>query len=492
MTGVEGSALEEKMTHPTYHSVTDYEAAISTQKTGNSLTPAALSRAQLLVLLGVILSFGVCGAWWTLMPVFIKSGAASALGLDDTAFASAASLTFMAMGFSSPAWGKASDSWGRQLPMLCALSVGVCAATVEASSKDGASFMLARVLAGIGVSGIQQTSLPYLVETCPMEKRGAFNTLAQASFSLVGQSLLALISMHIARWRVLSAIAVIPALLAIATVCLLPDSPQHLASKGKHDSAAAASEVYFGRTEPDPATSTTAEQSSSILATLRPSLRFQTLALIYCWCGAVVLYFSMSYDNGLLKGRLPALSNLLLGIVDLPAYILTARLVERPNFGRVGSQIIFFTAAGVAHFIIMIPNICSSAMILAGLMARFSATAAFTTIWMLATETFPANVRSSGIGICNFHARTAGFASPLLSLLPQNVENLITALYALSAAAATYAALEETRDKSLALFMKEDLSTRERGRAVSDSLANQSCEEERTAYCSGQRTDCRK
>ena len=112
---------------------------------------------------------------------------------------------------------------------------------VSVFTPDRAWLMLAllRVLVGIGVGGLNITSIPYVQEFVPAKQRGLLAGLASVFIPiglLLGAQAQTLLGDN---WRALIALGVIPVFLLI-WLRMVPESPRFLQTKGRLDEAKAA------------------------------------------------------------------------------------------------------------------------------------------------------------------------------------------------------------------------------------------------------------
>lgn len=135
-------------------------------------------------------------------------------------------------------WGRLADKIGRKASfswcvLLFTLFTFACVFT-----PPGAWILLAvlRVLVGIGVGGLNITSVPYVQEFVPAKQRGFLSGLT-AVFIPLGLFLGSVASgLTGDNWRLLIGIGAVPILL-LFWLRLVPESPRFLQSKGRHDEA---------------------------------------------------------------------------------------------------------------------------------------------------------------------------------------------------------------------------------------------------------------
>jgi len=138
-------------------------------------------------------------------------------------------------------WGRIADIIGRRTAFFWCVLLFVVFTGVSVFTPDRAWVMLAllRVLVGIGVGGLNITSIPYVQEFVPAKQRGLLAGLASVFIPiglLLGAQAQTLLGDN---WRALIALGVIPVFLLI-WLRMVPESPRFLQTKGRLDEAKAA------------------------------------------------------------------------------------------------------------------------------------------------------------------------------------------------------------------------------------------------------------
>ena len=138
-------------------------------------------------------------------------------------------------------WGRIADIIGRRTAFFWCVLLFVVFTGVSVFTPDRAWVMLAalRVLVGMGVGGLNITSIPYVQEFVPAKQRGLLAGLASVFIPiglLLGAQAQTLLGDN---WRALIALGVIPVFLLI-WLRMVPESPRFLQTKGRLDEAKAA------------------------------------------------------------------------------------------------------------------------------------------------------------------------------------------------------------------------------------------------------------
>lgn len=136
------------------------------------------------------------------------------------------------------AWGRLADKIGRRASFTwCVVLFTVFTLASVFTPNDGWILLaVLRILVGMGVGGLNITSIPYVQEFVPAKQRGLLAGLT-AVFIPLGLFLGSMASIATgANWRLLIALGAIPILLLI-WLRFVPESPRFLQSKGRTDEA---------------------------------------------------------------------------------------------------------------------------------------------------------------------------------------------------------------------------------------------------------------
>lgn len=138
----------------------------------------------------------------------------------------------------SIAWGWLADRIGRRSAFYSCVLIFSLFTLVSIFTPERGWLILAilRVFVGIGVGGLNITSIPYVQEFVPAKQRGLLSGLASV-FIPLGLFLgsLAQKGLH-ENWRALIALGALPILL-LFWIRLVPESPRFLQAKGREDEA---------------------------------------------------------------------------------------------------------------------------------------------------------------------------------------------------------------------------------------------------------------
>ncbi|KAJ3566198.1 hypothetical protein NPX13_g7228 [Xylaria arbuscula] len=343
--------------------------------------------------------------------------------------------------------GWVGDKIGRKRGVLVGTFFGIVGAALMAGSQNSNMFIVARVIAGLGIGFINAIIPPWVSELSQAHDRGA-------SFSLVfvanylGIVLAYWINFGLRgyqsefRWRFPLAWMIIPLLIVDVTVPLLPESPRWLIANNKRqDAIDILCKVRGDLLATDPKTLSELEQLDAIVEAShhkrnnlvnivlggrysgnlhlgRRAVMGFALQLIQQWTGILAIagwattLFALagfdSYKSAWLGG--------LVNTFGIPGTAAAALVVDR--IGRIKSLIISFITQGIALFIVaaLIKTSQNSVSVDADQAARLGTGAAafvfvyiwfFTMFniipsWIYGTEIWPQEIRAKGYSFTIF------------------------------------------------------------------------------------------
>ncbi|QDS74059.1 hypothetical protein FKW77_009330 [Venturia effusa] len=141
--------------------------------------------------------------------------------------------------------GWAADRVGRINGLFFASIFAIIGGALQAATQSASFILVARVVTGLGTGALTGITPVYVAETSRAEHRGGFLGYVFIA-NYLGISVAYWLSFGLAfvdnglsqvRWRFLLAFQCFPALLLLAGIRLIPDSPRYLASVGRLDEA---------------------------------------------------------------------------------------------------------------------------------------------------------------------------------------------------------------------------------------------------------------
>jgi len=143
--------------------------------------------------------------------------------------------------------GKASDAFGRRAALLLSSIAFLVSAVGTAMASGVASFVVFRIIGGLGIGAAAMVSPMYIAEVSPPGWRGRLVTLNQLAL-VFGMLLIYFVNYRIANlgseewnlltgWRWMFASGVAPALLLFVMLPFVPETPRFLMSRGREREA---------------------------------------------------------------------------------------------------------------------------------------------------------------------------------------------------------------------------------------------------------------
>ncbi|GLV31837.1 uncharacterized protein CBL_07597 [Carabus blaptoides fortunei] len=161
-----------------------------------------------------------------------------------------------------------------------------------------------------------------------------------------------------------------------------------------------------------------------------PNLRKKTLNVCLCWFANSLVYYGLSLNAGKLAGN-PFLILFLIGLVEMPSYVLTVLLMDRT--GRRGLISFYMLTGGVCCIVAAYMIQGSTAATTIVMFGKFFIASSFAIIYNYSAELFPTVVRNSALGIGSMCARASGALTPLITLLDSFDPTLPSVIFAVIA-----------------------------------------------------------
>ena len=400
--------------------------------------------------------------------------------------------------FGAFAAGRLSDRLGRRGVMMIAAVLFLVSALLAGAAPTSATFILARLLGGLGVGAASVLSPVYIAEVTPAAIRGRLSSVQQimiitgltgaffANYALAhaaGGSQAALWGGFPA-WRWMFWMQVIPAAVYFLALLAIPESPRFLVARGRDDEARAVLTRLFGapaaiRKVDEIRASLSADQHKPRLSDLIDQRTGKLRPII--WAGVMLAVFQqfvginiVFYYGSVLWQSVgfseddALIINIISGLVSIAACIATVFLVDR--IGRkplllIGSAGMAVTLAAMAYAFSTGTFDAAGKLALAPGIGRLAFTAALAysalfnlswgpIMWVMLGEMFPNQIRGSALAVSGFAQWIANFAiSVSFPALLVNVGLPLTySFYALSAFISFFlvrALIHETRGREL-------------------------------------------
>jgi len=341
-----------------------------------------------------------------------------------TGFESGIILAFSGLGTVAGAilWGRLADKVGRKAAFKWCVITFVVFTAISVFTPDRGWWMLAilRVGVGIGVGGLNITSIPYVQEFVPAKQRGLLSGLVSVFIPLgllLGSMAQAWLADSIG-WRGLIALGAIPILL-LFWLRKVPESPRFLQTHGRleeaKDSLAWALEVP--RSELGTLPVIEESHGASYALIFRKYRRSLAIITLGSFCFILGSFTVQSWGQTLLKegygysASLVGYMFMAVSIVDLLGRLLSAWLADR--MGRRWTMFAFGMLGGVGALVAAMSG--SGTVFFIGLLIVMAfGDGAFGILNAFGAEQFPNEVRSTGLGLGYGIGASAKIVGPAL------------------------------------------------------------------------------
>lgn len=323
-------------------------------------------------------------------------------------------------------FGFISDKLGRQKIFCISFILVLIGSIAQFYASTPLELFLCRVLMGIGLGGDYTVGHALLAEFLPKQSRGAI----LGSFSVVwtfGYVLATFIAKFVIdldlgpdTWRYLLASTAIPAAIILIARIGTPESPRWLMQHGRKDEARAIVQKYFGaHVTIESETDQAAQQNSFSSIKLLFSQKYLKRTLFNCiFFTCIVMPYFAIYTFLPMILELMKLSNDFTTETILNLMLLLGAVIGiycTYKFSRRGFLIYSFVLLSVSLLLITIlPASLNWALVL--LFAAFTMilSAVSNLVGVFPAESFPTEVRSSGIGIATAVSRFGSAASTFI------------------------------------------------------------------------------
>jgi putative MFS transporter len=372
---------------------------------------------------------GVCGVTWAadaaevLLLGFALPAIIAEFGISTAQGGLIATATFAGMLVGAWFWGTISDYVGRRAGFQLTVLIFALFGLLSAFAPGWEWLLVLRFITGFGLGGALPLDFSLYAEFLPTKNRGR-NLVILESFWALGTVIaagLAWVLVPSFGWRPLLASSAVAAALVLWIRRKIPESPRYLAISGKADEAReiiAGTARENGRPAPEQDLVAGERQSGTTVARLwAPGLRQMTLMLWVTWfCISLAYYGIFTWlPQAFVQQGFSSLqtyqNTFLLALAQVPGYFSAAYLVER--LGRRNTLGLYLLASGVFTFLFAIVagfgGLLASAMLMS-----FFALGAWAALYAWTPESYPTEIRTTGMGWASGMARVAGVITPTL------------------------------------------------------------------------------
>ena len=372
---------------------------------------------------------GVCGVTWAadaaevLLLGFALPAIIAEFGISTAQGGLIATATFAGMLVGAWFWGTISDYVGRRAGFQLTVLIFALFGLLSAFAPSWEWLLVIRFITGFGLGGALPLDFSLYAEFLPTKNRGR-NLVILESFWALGTVVaagLAWVLVPNFGWRPLLASSAVAAVLVLWIRRKIPESPRYLAISGKADEAReiiAGIARENGRPTPEQDLVAGERQSGTTVARLwAPGLRQMTLMLWVTWfCISLAYYGIFTWlPQAFVQQGFSSLqtyqNTFLLALAQVPGYFSAAYLIER--LGRRNTLGLYLLASGVFTFLFAIVTGFGGLLASAMLMSFF-ALGAWAALYAWTPESYPTEIRTTGMGWASGMARVAGVITPTL------------------------------------------------------------------------------
>lgn len=321
--------------------------------------------------------------------------------------------------------GFISDNYGRKRLLLIGISACGVVGMIKTLSPTFQWFLFFELIEAIFSAGTCGCVFILGVELVVPEKRALIGTILNSCYTM-GEVAIALLAWKLKSWRSLIYLSYGPMSLLLCLYWVLPESLRWLLSRGKIEEAKKVlrSMAITNAKHLSQDALNKLEHTVTLLPSVRFSDIFKSSRLFWrftncCfgWITCAFLFYGITLNSVSLHGN-KYLDFILISLTELPAYWSCNYFVNK--FGRRTSicASYFITFAACVSFIFT-TQASSGLYLFVYCMGKFGATAAFTVIYIITSESFPTPSRHSIMGLCSTVGRLGSMTSPQIPLLAQ-------------------------------------------------------------------------
>ena len=349
--------------------------------------------------------------------------------------------------------GKPADKYGRRTVLFVIGALYIVGALGSATAPNYALLVIARFLGGVGVGASSVVAPIYTAEIAPPKVRGRLVGLVQ--FNIVLGILLAYLSNFVIRlvvidpvgaqpiaWRWMFGVMVVPAVLFVALLFTVPETPRWLMAVGREKDAVGVSQLLCS----------TQEESDRQIAEIQQALAEANMEVAPFWVrrnvkvimlavmiamfnqlsgiNAILYYAPIVMEKAGAATNTAFLMSAGVGAMNLVATMAALTVIDKIGrrtlmiVGSIGYLVSLGFLAGVMFYYEGRYDATSSVLVLVGLM-MFIAAHAFgqgSVIWVFISEIFPNRIRARGQSLGSmthwtFAAITSGIFPVLIGSL---------------------------------------------------------------------------
>lgn len=328
--------------------------------------------------------------------------------------------------------GRLSDAWGRRRTILLLAVLFFVGTIICVSAPSFEVLVIGRVLLGLAVGGASAVVPVFLAELAPYEIRGSIsgrNEVMIVSGQLAAFVVNAIIGNVLGHvdgvWRIMLAVAALPAIALFFGMLRMPESPRWLLSKGRHEDALRVLSTIRSperaEAEARDIRATVALEERTTTAGLGEVLRNKWLVRIIVIGIGIAVFQQLTGINSILYygqvvlaesgfgAQAALIANIAPGIIGVVGAFIALWMMERIN--RRTTFITGYALTAICHFLIGLASVLVPAdsaarpyILLILIVAFVGSMQTFLNVatWVLLSEIFPLRIRALGMGISVF------------------------------------------------------------------------------------------
>ena len=397
---------------------------------------------------------------------FTAASIAASFGLTVPQALQTGTLFFLGMFAGATLFGRIADRIGRRNVLLLTVGCDAVFGLASVFAPDFWTLLALRFLTGMAVGGTLPVDYAMMAEFLPPRNRGRWLVWLEG-FWAIGTILIALTAWgaHLAGvaepWRLIFAVAALPALVGVWLRFWVPESPMYLLRKGDEPGARKVVDRVLtangARPLPADARLVVPPVAGTGEGLFGPELRNRSLGIFAAWFLVSLSYYGVFVwlPAELAKGGFGFVRGygflVLMALAQLPGYALAAHGVE--SWGRKTTLQVFLLLSAGGCFLF---TIAVSPWLVAGslLVMSFALLGTWGALYAFTPELYPTGLRGTGMGTASAVARVGGLLAPsaLGYVVAQGLGVAIGVFAALLllAAVATLFIRVETRNQSIA------------------------------------------
>jgi putative MFS transporter len=385
----------------------------------------------------------ICGAGWAadamevVIVAFVIPAVIREWSLTTTQAGLIGTAIFVGMLIGAWFWGAITDRIGRKPGFVLTVLVDSVFGFLSALSPSYIWLLVLRAITGFGVGGTLPVDYSIFSEYLPRRNRGRYLVLLESFWALgtIVAAALAWLIVPRVGWRVLLAISAVPGLIIYFIRRYVPESPRYLLLEGREEEARhillqVARENGVSLEIEHLQVQTRTKQATAIALWRKPFIRTTLMLWIAWFCISIGYYGTFTWLPNILYQRGFDFVRtyqyvFIMALAQLPGYFSAAYLVER--WGRRITLAVYLILSGVFTYLFAVVSGLPT-IIVAAIWMSFFTLGAWGVLYAYTPESYPTEIRATGMGAASGMTRIAGAIAPTLGglLLPLSLVIALT------------------------------------------------------------------